>query len=201
MTTTRLRKRYCLLTTQDTNQSWLKFTIKPTSTRQQLTVTTIVLIIITISAIWIKKRLSLEQTIGNLLILAVFLFSLLVLRRPTVESFTVYRNYGLQIAKVKGLLILPDAWNHHWMAQSKFIPRDQILDIVINEGFVKGFQVVFYLAVIVKESKKLELLFPVCSTTVSNIYTHLSTNRSIDDQSQARRPEVDLQYVKKLSLY
>lgn len=170
MATTRLRKRYCLLTTQGANPSWLKFTVKPTSTRQQLTATTVAFVLVnTVSVIWFRRKLSLDQSIGNLLILAVFIFSLLVLRRPSVESFTVYRNYGLQVTKVKGLLILPDAWNNRWMAQSKFIPRDQILDIVINEGFVRGFQVVFYLAVIVKESKRLELLFPVCSTVLSRI--------------------------------
>ncbi|QLL31476.1 hypothetical protein HG536_0B03390 [Torulaspora globosa] len=165
MATTRLRKRYCLLTTQGSNQFWLKFTIKPASTKRKLVATTLAFALINIlSVIWIRKGLSLDRNMGNLLILAIFVSSLLILRRPPVESFTVYRNYGLQVTKVKGLLILPDAWNRRWMAQGKFIPRDQILDIVINEGFVRGFQVVFYLAVIVKESKRLELLFPVCST-------------------------------------
>lgn len=166
-TTNKARKSYNLVTTQSSNNGWLKFAIKPTSFTRQVIVTAIIFAILnTTSIVMIRKMIHLGRNQGNLMILASFAVSLLILRRPTVESFTVYRDYGVQVTKVKGLLIFPDGWNNRWVAQSKFIPRDQIVDIVINEGFVRGFQVIFYLAVIVKDSKKLELLFSVCSSRI-----------------------------------
>lgn len=161
--TTKVRRKYSLSTARSNNQAWVKFTVRPSSNRTQLIIRTMTFIILNIATVLlIGKQVTWNQFTRKLVMLAVFFFSLAFSRRPTVESFTVYRDYGVQVTKIKGLLVFPEKWSNRWLAQSKFIPRDQILDIVINEGFVRGFQVVFYLAVIVKESKKLELLFSVC---------------------------------------
>lgn len=42
---------------------------------------------------------------------------------------------------------------------SKFIPSDEISDIIIHEGF-KGFEVRFYMAIVVKNQTELEVVFP-----------------------------------------
>lgn len=43
--------------------------------------------------------------------------------------------------------------------ETRFIPLDKIDDLVIHEGFV-GFEVRFYLAIILKDEDRLEVIFP-----------------------------------------
>ncbi|CCH59514.1 hypothetical protein TBLA_0B06930 [Henningerozyma blattae CBS 6284] len=105
-----------------------------------------------------------------LLPILLFIFSLFIIRSPSISSITIIHGYGIQISTTCGLLIFPDVWNHKLFQQSDFIPRDVIVDIVINEGFNRSFQVIFYLAIITKNNGKLTLLFP------------LSMNIRLDDQ-------------------
>ena len=84
----------------------------------------------------------------------------LLLKNPAVESLTVYKGYGIQMVESRGLSLLPDCVNKVFCTQEvEFVPRDKIVDIVINEGFVRQCQVIFYLAVIVRDAPKLKLLF------------------------------------------
>ena len=93
-------------------------------------------------------------------VLGVTVMLSLLLKNPAVESLTVYKGYGIQMVESRGLSLLPDCVNELFCIQEvEFVPRDKIVDIVINEGFVRQCQVIFYLAVIVRDAPKLKLLF------------------------------------------
>ncbi|KAK9460233.1 GPI-GlcNAc transferase complex, PIG-H component-domain-containing protein [Lipomyces oligophaga] len=92
-------------------------------------------------------------TINNtvLLICSAVVFSFLFIRRSSVEdSILVMYDFGIQIESSGATMLSRSA---------RFIPIELIQDVVINEGFF-GFQVIFYLAVIVKGSSKLIVVFP-----------------------------------------
>ncbi|GCE97465.1 hypothetical protein ZYGM_001434 [Zygosaccharomyces mellis] len=95
--------------------------------------------------------------------LAIFAITSLVLRKPTIDSVIVIRNYGVQVTKISGIVVCPNSWITPWIEKSNFLPKDSIVDIIINEGFVKNQQVIFYLAILVREAKRLTLLFSVCA--------------------------------------
>lgn len=156
-------KKYCLVIDQSDNGAWLKFATKPSNYASRVMMNLALLVLLnSLSAIIVQTRLPLEMRAKIVTGAIAFFLSSLLLRRPPIESLVVYRNYGVQVTTVRGFLLLPDQLNIKWLAQSQFIPRDEIVDIVINEGFCRGFQVIFYLAVIIRDSKKLKLLFPVC---------------------------------------
>lgn len=158
------RKRYTLSIDQSDNESWLKFAVKSNSYSKHVMINLALFILSNCLAMFlIKSKLPLKPRVKIAAAAAAFCFSLLIIRKPPNESLTVFRNYGLQITTVKGLILFPESWNNRWLVQSEFIPRDEIVDVVINEGFCRGFQVIFYLAVIIRESTKLKLLFSVCS--------------------------------------
>ncbi|CEP61345.1 phosphatidylinositol N-acetylglucosaminyltransferase GPI15 LALA0_S03e00782g [Lachancea lanzarotensis] len=90
-----------------------------------------------------------------------FVVLLCLIRDPTIETLQVFRGAGVQVGTLHGCILLPKALNQRWLEQSYFMPQDTVVDIVINEGFSKGFQVIFYL-VILKDSTDLQLVFPVC---------------------------------------
>lgn len=159
----RRRKRYSLLMEKSQNGSWLKFSVRSKSYNYQV-IANFALLLITncISTALISTKLQFDTKVKIAAEAIVFTFSVLIIRKPPVESLIVFRNYGVQITTVRGLLLFSSRWNEQFMLQTQFIPRDQIVDLVINEGFCRGFQVIFYLAVIVKDSKRLKLPFPVC---------------------------------------
>ncbi|AMD20530.1 HDL214Wp [Eremothecium sinecaudum] len=90
--------------------------------------------------------------------------TLLLIRAPTIDSFYVFKDYGVQLKTSKGCILLPEFLNCKIFDTTIFIPNDEIVDVVINEGF-QGLSVIFYLCVIVKKSKVLKLVFPVCEYT------------------------------------
>lgn len=70
----------------------------------------------------------------------------------TEESLLVIRGLGIQTSTSSNTYLSK--------ATTRFIPTTQIQDIVIHEAF-KGFEVRFYLAVIVEGEKDVVVVFPV----------------------------------------
>lgn len=70
----------------------------------------------------------------------------------TEESLLVIRGFGIQTSTSSSTYLST--------AATRFIPTTQIQDIVIHEAF-KGFEVRFYLAVIVKGEPDVLVVFPV----------------------------------------
>lgn len=163
-----MRQRYSLEIHQNSNGGILRITMVPTWNTNKNAMNLLIVALGTITGIFTLARYVQLSNTGQLFSIATIFFLLsLIFRRPTMETLTVLANYGVQIRKVRGLAFLPRSFNRHWFAETEFIPRDQVVDVVINEGFVRGFQVIFYLAVLVKESTKLRLLFAVCKHVFS----------------------------------
>ena len=91
--------------------------------------------------------------------LILFLVTLFLIRSPQVEQVTVIKDYGIQLTKWDGFVILPYAINKRLTQQREFISREKILDVIINEGFYKWYQVIFYLCIMVRNERKLKLMF------------------------------------------
>lgn len=77
---------------------------------------------------------------------------------PIEESLLVIRGFGIQTATLSSTYLST--------AATRFIPTTQIQDIVIHEAF-KGFEVRFYLAVIVEGEPDAVVVFPVCDRIYS----------------------------------
>lgn len=158
------RRGYCLVIQKNEDGGLLRITVVPKSFSSKSMVNLFMVAVInTMAHFMIKHYFPLSFSKQLLAVTSTFLLLSIIFRRPTVESFIVLKNYGVQITKLKGLVFLPLRLNKCWFEKTEFIPRDQIVDVIINEGFERGFQVVFYLAVLVKESTKLKLLFAVCT--------------------------------------
>lgn len=71
------------------------------------------------------------------------------------ESLLVIRGLGIQTSTSSATYLSK--------ASTRFIPTTQIQDIVIHEAF-KGFEVRFYLAVIVEGEGQVVVVFPVSTT-------------------------------------
>lgn len=69
----------------------------------------------------------------------------------TEESLVVIRDLGVQISTTTGW------WGGR---RSRFIPTSRVVDLWIHEGF-RGFEVRFYLAVVVEGEEGLVVVFPV----------------------------------------
>lgn len=80
---------------------------------------------------------------------AVLLYVLLFIGGYTEESLVVIRDLGVQITTKTG-----------WSTRSRFIPTERVSDMWICEGF-RGFEVRFYLAVVVEGEEGLVVVFPV----------------------------------------
>ncbi|SCU88561.1 LADA_0E10880g1_1 [Lachancea dasiensis] len=113
-------------------------------------------------ACYTDAKLSISHFTKMILQLLSVALSLILIRNPTIESLYVFRQTGIQMSTMAGCVLLPRSLNERWLEQTIFIPNDRIVDLVINEGFTKGFQVIFYMAVILKDATKLQLVFPVC---------------------------------------
>ncbi|TPX25270.1 hypothetical protein DIZ76_010721 [Coccidioides immitis] len=82
---------------------------------------------------------------------AVLLY-LMVRKGYTEESLLVIRGLGVQTSTSSATYFMS--------ATTRFIPTTQIQDIVIHEAF-KGFEVRFYLAIIVEAEAEVVVVFPV----------------------------------------
>lgn len=89
-----------------------------------------------------------------------FLITSILIRSPPVEQVTIIKDYGIQLANWDGFIVLPYGINKWLTQQREFISREKIVDVIINEGFYNWYQVIFYLCIIVRNEKKLKLVFP-----------------------------------------
>ncbi|KAI5297636.1 hypothetical protein KEM55_004444 [Ascosphaera atra] len=74
-------------------------------------------------------------------------------RGYTEESILVIRGLGIQTSTSSPI--------YFCRASTRFIPTMQIRDIIIHEAF-KGFEVKFYLALLVEGESEVVVVFPVC---------------------------------------
>lgn len=158
-------QRYSILIENDESETFIKFTVVPNSYKLKSTLNFLLLIVLnSIATKTLLEKFELSIYKGITLRLLVCLITCMTFRKPTIETITVIRNYGVQVTKTNGIAILPNSWITPWIERSKFLARDTIVDIIINEGFVKNQQVIFYLAILVKEAERLTLLFSVCAS-------------------------------------
>lgn len=74
-------------------------------------------------------------------------------RLQTEESLLTLRSLGIQTRTLSSSYLLPST--------TRFIPTSQIRDIFIHEAF-RGFEVRYYLAVVVEGEGGVVVVFPVC---------------------------------------
>lgn len=92
--------------------------------------------------------------------LVFLLLTLVMIRNPRVEQITVINNYGIQLSHWDGYVIFPYVINKRLTQAREFISREKIIDVIINEGFYQWYQVIFYLCIIIRNEKKLKIMFP-----------------------------------------
>ena len=71
----------------------------------------------------------------------------------TEESLLVLRTLGVQTSTSSSTYLSSST--------TRFIPTSQIQDIFIHEAF-KGFEVRYYLAIVVENEAEVVVVFPVC---------------------------------------
>ncbi|EDO16727.1 hypothetical protein Kpol_1003p32 [Vanderwaltozyma polyspora DSM 70294] len=156
-------KKYILTIQELANKKCIRFTVEPTGYAIK-TIKNIFLIILIVylSLYYSFRYIDLDGYLKWLYCAFVISIINFKIRAPTVSTFTVLKDHGVQISNISGWNCLPFFINKLWFVEYEFIPRNEVVDIIINEGFQPGFQVVFYLALIVKKQEKLKLIFPVC---------------------------------------
>ena len=82
----------------------------------------------------------------------------------TAESLLVIRGLGVQTST--------SSPSYLWTSSTRFIPTSNIQDIFIHEAF-KGFEVRFYLSIVVEGEEDVVVVFPVCSGRC--LYFHSET--------------------------
>ncbi len=75
-----------------------------------------------------------------------------------IESITILKQLGVQIERT----------SYHFSSKKVFIPLEKIESILINEGFHLN-QVIYYMAVLVKNESTAQLPFQVCNH--GNVFT------------------------------
>lgn len=76
---------------------------------------------------------------------------------PTEESLLTLSTLGIQTSTLSPSYLLP--------ATVRFIPTSSIRDIFIHEAF-RGFEVRYYLAVVVEGEGRVVVVFPVCGNSI-----------------------------------
>ncbi|KOG97116.1 phosphatidylinositol N-acetylglucosaminyltransferase GPI15 [Saccharomyces eubayanus] len=182
------RRKYTLIIDEDTNGSFIRFTVLPESSLklrkskrnervevkmgvQYHRIALMLLSNVVFYGICVGTRLLeyISEIFGlrtwtncqTIIIMGLFaLCTVMFVREPSVETVTIFKGTGLQLSRVNGIVVFPQKWNRRLFERVEFISNDRIIDVVINEGFYRGFQVIFYLAAIVRNASKLKLLFP-----------------------------------------
>nr|OQO20608.1 hypothetical protein B0A51_14332 [Rachicladosporium sp. CCFEE 5018] len=76
----------------------------------------------------------------------------LTVRRPySTDSLLVIQGLGLQTSTSSSLYL--------WSGTTRFIPTSQVQDVFLHEAF-KGFEVVYYLSVVVEGEGEVVVVFP-----------------------------------------
>ncbi|KAJ5643549.1 uncharacterized protein N7484_006056 [Penicillium longicatenatum] len=96
-------------------------------------------------------------------------------REYTEESLLVIRGFGIQTSTSSSTYLSS--------AATRFIPTTQIQDIVIHEAF-KGFEVRFYLAVIVEGEPDVLVVFPKYLKKSGEALDVVSMMQNLDSQKQ-----------------
>lgn len=170
-------KRYSLKVEGNASGSHMRFTVVPRNYKRTCGLNLLFYIVanagifgfIEQTTSWSLQNIRTAETLVALSMLA-------LIRNPPIESLSVFRSVGIQISEVRGCVLLPTFINEKLLEQRKFIPKDKIGDIIINEGFQKGFKVIFYLAIILKDASRLQLVFPTTQPRLRDI--ELIYNRS-----------------------
>ncbi|CAI1688563.1 hypothetical protein SEUBUCD646_0N02770 [Saccharomyces eubayanus] len=177
------RRKYTLIIDEDTNGSFIRFTVLPESSLklrkskrnervevkmgvQYHRIALILLSNVVFYGICVGTRLLeyISEIFGlrtwtncqTIIIMGLFaLCTVMFVREPSVETVTIFKGTGLQLSKVNGIVVFPQKWNRRLFERVEFISNDRIIDVVINEGFYRGFQVIFYLAAIVRNASNL----------------------------------------------
>lgn len=157
-----VKRKYEVRIENEPNGNYRRFVVIPNHYRRSWLVNLTLFLIVNASAFWIVSKYVLTTPTKRAMIQSAIVFaSLFFLRNPTIESFYVFRSIGVQISSMSGCILLPLSLNYKLLEQNEFIPLDLIGDIIINEGFYKGFKVIFYIAVVRKEARSLQLIFKV----------------------------------------
>ncbi|SMN22215.1 similar to Saccharomyces cerevisiae YNL038W GPI15 Protein involved in the synthesis of N-acetylglucosaminyl phosphatidylinositol (GlcNAc-PI) [Maudiozyma saulgeensis] len=160
-TTSERRKKYTIEIEREINDNYVKIQITPNGLRKKQFINCIIVIIFN-SWIMLSSHTFFERFASYTIAVKslMFLTSCMTLKNPTIETLTIFKNYGIQTSDVSGYSVLPDTLNNMICSpRTIFVPRDRIVDVIINEGFVRECQVIFYLAAIVRGQDKMKLLF------------------------------------------
>lgn len=76
----------------------------------------------------------------------------LLVRPYKTESLLVLRSYGLQVSSSSRFYLC---------GHTKFIPKSEVLEIVIQEAFI-GFEIKYILVIVILSGEKLEVVFKDC---------------------------------------
>ncbi|CAB4252805.1 similar to Saccharomyces cerevisiae YNL038W GPI15 Protein involved in the synthesis of N-acetylglucosaminyl phosphatidylinositol (GlcNAc-PI) [Maudiozyma barnettii] len=155
------RKRYTINIEREIDDNYVSVQIIPNGLRKKQLINCIIVVIFNAWIILPEHTFFESFTTYIVLIKSlIFLFSCMILKNPTIERLTIFKNCGIQTSEISGLSVLPDTLNNIICSpRATFIPKDRIVDVIINEGFVKECQVIFYLAAILRGQNKLKLLF------------------------------------------
>lgn len=155
------RKRYTITIERETNDNFVKFEVRPNNMGKKQLINCTMASLLACWMIWGTGAIFMRFGVYHVAARTVaFIFICAMLKNPTIEQVSVFKNYGVQISKFSGYSVLPNFLNNLLFSPNDmFIPRDTIADIIINEGFVRECQVIFYLAIIVKGEDKLTLMF------------------------------------------
>lgn len=154
-------RRYVLCLERDANSRFLQCSVRSSSLYSRKLVNLVCTVGILLLTRWyVLEEYDLFGAVQtSVVMLLVAGICCIAFRDPTIDSITVLRNYGIQISSTRGFFLLPVSWNSWLLKKDTFIPRDMIVDVVINEGFNRNFEVIFYLCVVTKNKGELALIF------------------------------------------
>lgn len=154
------RKKYSIYVTRNEKKTYINFKVVPKSYVRQKVIRLSIILLIYCIVLWHMRLNFKTAPLNTLTFQCLSLFALFwVIRNPCLETISVFKNYGIQMKNDNGILLFPEFLNRKLLGSEEFVPIDEIVDVVINEGFDVGFKVIFYLCIIVRNSDKLKLLF------------------------------------------
>jgi hypothetical protein len=116
--------------------------------------------------IWMERLFYLSKVILIVLIGVLLTFKMV----PTVELFVIevislvvlflrpFKEEKLLVLQSLGLQVSSSGWFYWITERTRFIPKSNVLDIVIHEAF-RGFEIRYILAIMVLNEEKLEVVF------------------------------------------
>lgn len=156
------RKEYEICIEEDyCNGTFVEITISPPNYSRNMLMNWIIVVVLNyICDFKILPSISLLKEYDLVVKICVFIVSILLFKRSKMEQITVIKDYGIQLTHWDGYLILPYGINKNFTQMREFIPRNKIVDVIINEGFYQWYQVIFYLCIMIRNETKLKIMFP-----------------------------------------